>query len=371
MLPNFNGDIVAAFFDLIGLLMQVVPSLIGLTLVLIGFIMMRARTTVTLSANQLQATDHFGPLRWTRLLDTAHLTGFEINVGTSSTNGGPKKPTNNVAFLIAHTNRPARRNHQQRAGKDATPDFVIAWAYPKVWMQELADALADQIEYTNPQREGLEIKTTMGSAGDDDAAGNETPINPPQDTRIILQHEADGLTLTIPPAGIMRGSKGLGCFAVLWNGFILLMLGGVILAMLNSHKPNVSGPDSPWALLFFLPFIAVGVGMAWYSIHAGKSHASIVVIGTGDNAVLAYYRNSPVRKPRELNWTINDLSHVRVDDSNMSVNDQPIQELQVYPKQGKKVGLLAQLDDEELRWIAYELRQQTGLPRHAIIDDEM
>lgn len=370
-LPNFNDDAADAIFDLIGLLMQAIPSLIGLALVLTGFILMRARTTITLAGSQLQAADHFGPLRWTRKINTAHLTGFEINVGTSSTNGGPKKPTNNVTFLIAHTNLPARIAKQQGAAKDAKRDFIVAWAYPKGWMQELADLLADNIEYANPQLEGLEITTTMGSSEPGDLAETETRVDPPGKTRIILQQETDGLTFTIPPAGIMRGSKGLGCFAVIWNGFIFIMIVGMVLAMLNSDKPNVSGPDSPWVLLFFLPFIAVGVGMAWYSVHAGKSHASVVVIGTGDNAVLAYYRNSPVRKPRELNWAIADLSHIRVGDSNLSINDQPIQELHIHPKQGKKVGLLSQLEDEELRWIAYELRRQTGLPRHATHDDEV
>ena len=54
----------------------------------------------------------------------------------------------------------------------------------------------------------------------------------------------------------------------------------------------------------------------------------------------------------------------------MSVNDQPVRELQIQPKQGKTVGLLAQLNDEELEWVAYELRQQTGLPRQSIAVDE-
>lgn len=369
-LPNFSDDIVSAIFDLIALLMQAIPTLIGLGLVLLGLILMRARTTITLTGSQLQTTDHLGPLRWTRRLDTTKITGFEINVGTTSTNGGPKQPTNNVTFLIAHTNRPAKIAKQQGAAKHATRDFIVTWAYPKAWMQELADTLADNIEYANPGLENLEITTTLGSGEDRQQPDTETPVDPPSDTRITIQPETDGLTITIPPAGIMRGSKGLGCFAVLWNGFILFMLGGIVLTMLNSHKPGVSGPDSPWVLLFFLPFIAVGVGIAWYSIHAGKSHASLVVLGNGGDAILAYYRNSPVRKPRELNWPVNELSHIRVDDSNMSVNDKPIQELQIHPKRGKKVGLLAQLDDEELRWIAYELRRQTGLPRNDFLVED-
>ena len=156
-LPNFNGDIITVIFDLIGILTQAIPTLIGLALVSIGFVLMRARTAVTLTGSQLQTTDHFGPLRWTRRLDATQITGFEINVGTTSTNGGPKQPTNNVAFLIAHTNLPARIASSQAATKDAKRDFVVAWAYPKAWMQSFADPLTAQIEYTHPQLEGLEI----------------------------------------------------------------------------------------------------------------------------------------------------------------------------------------------------------------------
>lgn len=362
-LPNFSGDTFAAIFDLVWLLGDVVFSLAGLVLITLGLAFRYAQTTVTLSQVEITTTDRFGLLRWTRRLHTTHITGFEINVGTSSTNSGPSVPMENVTMLIAHTDLPAKFKNT----KKKEHDFIIAWGYPKTWMQELADALTEDSEFINPMLADLETTTTFGS-GDrgerSDAVG--IPVDPPKDTNILLLREPDGLTINIPPKGIMRGSKGLAFFAILWNGFILLMLGMIVFTMLTPNNPNTSGPDSPWTLLFFLPFIAVGIGLAVFSVHAGKSQASLVIIGSGEAAVLAYIRNSPVLKTRELNWPANELSHLCIGDSNMPVNDVPIQELQVHPKQGKKVGLLAQFDDEELKWIAYELRQQLGVSKRAI-----
>lgn len=39
----------------------------------------------------------------------------------------------------------------------------------------------------------------------------------------------------------------------------------------------------------------------------------------------------------------------------MEVNDRPIYELQIYPRSGKKTGLLSQRTDAELEWLAHEL----------------
>eukprot|EP00752_Nemacystus_decipiens_P016155 g14448.t1 len=325
-LPDFNKDPFAAVLDLVWLIGATLATLAGTLVTFVGLALRYGKTTVRLSQNQLSTTDRFGPLRWTRHLHAAHITGFEINVGTSRTNGGPKVPMENVTILIAHTDLPARSTKK----KDEKHDFIVAWGYPKAWMQQLADALVEEAETLNPQLADLQTTTSFGSGDRDERSDAvETPVDPPKVTNIILLREPDGLTINIPPKGIMRGSKGLAFFAVLWNGFILFMLGLTAFAMLTPDNPNTSGPDSPWVLLMFLPFIAVGVGLAAFCLHAGKSRVSLVVIGSGENAVLAYIRNSPVLKTREKNWLASDLSHICIGDSNMSVNDRPIQELQV------------------------------------------
>jgi hypothetical protein len=39
------------------------------------------------------------------------------------------------------------------------------------------------------------------------------------------------------------------------------------------------------------------------------------------------------------------------------MNDEPVLELQIYSANGKKEGMLAGRDDEELRWMASRLRR--------------
>ena len=48
---------------------------------------------------------------------------------------------------------------------------------------------------------------------------------------------------------------------------------------------------------------------------------------------------------------------IEVGPSGTEVNDVPINELQIHLISGKKRGLLSQRRDEELRWIAAELRK--------------
>jgi len=44
------------------------------------------------------------------------------------------------------------------------------------------------------------------------------------------------------------------------------------------------------------------------------------------------------------------------------VNNRPVIELQVHPRVGKKVGLLAGRDETELRWMATQLRRALKVP---------
>lgn len=356
-LPNFDADPIGAVFDLLWLIGQCIAPLIGLTLLCVGLGLLRGQTLITLTKNEIITSDRLGALRWTRRTITANITGLDISVGTSSTNNGPKVPMKNVTVLVAKTDQPARYKNT----KDKKQIFVIAWGYPKTWMQQLADALIREASFATPSMAEIEVTTTLDHEHEDDQP--ENPIDQPVDSQVLLSRQPDGLTLDIPPSGIMRGSKGLGCFAVLWNGFILIMGGVMAFAVLNPHTPNVSGPTNPSDLLFLLPFLAVGIGLIAITAHLGRSRSRLVVIGRDENAVIAWHRQSPILKVKELTWPASELSHLRVGDSNMSVNDKPIQELQIHPKHGKKIGLLRRLEDSDLRWMAYELRQQTGVSR--------
>jgi hypothetical protein len=49
----------------------------------------------------------------------------------------------------------------------------------------------------------------------------------------------------------------------------------------------------------------------------------------------------------------------------MEVNGRPVLELQIHPVGGKKWGLLAGRDEDELRWMATALRRALKLPAHS------
>lgn len=369
-LPNLSGN-ASAFsfvFNIIWTAGQAIASLSGLALILGGLFMLRGRTTVILKPSELITIDRLGPLYWTRRVLNARITGFEISIGTSSTNGGPEKPTNNVTCLIAQTDLPARFQSKEDKDRDDNPthNFFAAWAYPKDWMQQLADAITDNARIA-PHL--ADLQTTITIEHGSEFVDDQNPVEKPTDTHVLLARQPDGITIEVPPSGWLRGSKGIGFFALLWNGFILLFTAVLIFVFLAPGSGS-TGADPLWFLLFLVPFAGVGIGVGAYAAHLGKSRSSLVVVGTGPESVLAFHRISPVRKPLELTWPTTELSHIRVGASNMTVNDQPVMELQIHPKRGKKEGILAQLDDEVLRWIAYELRQQTGLPQSAITNDK-
>ena len=357
-MPNFSKSTFSGIFSILWLLGEIISTLLGIALILAGLFLFAGGTTIAIKHDQLTTRDHLGPLRWTRSLNLQQVNDIDVIVGTTSTNGGPKEPTNNVTALIANlVEEPEHMPAKPRP-------FIIAWGYPKDWMLLLGEAIKEDARRAAPRLGEMEIDVQIGS-DDEQADAIDHAVDQPAESDIELSSQPDGLTFNIPPSGIMRGTKGLGCFTVLWNSFILLFTGLFVFTMIFDDHPNVSGPSDPWALLFLLPFIAVGVGMALYTTHLGRSSSRLVVIGSGENAVIAFHRISPIRKPRELSWASTALTHLCVGDSNMSVNDEPLRELQFYPKKGKKVGILAQLDDEELEWIAWELRQQTGLPKIA------
>lgn len=56
---------------------------------------------------------------------------------------------------------------------------------------------------------------------------------------------------------------------------------------------------------------------------------------------------------------------VRVDASGIEVNEEAVLELQIYSRSGKKVGLLAGRDVDELRWMAGRLRNGLAVGRFA------
>jgi hypothetical protein len=246
--------------------------------------------------------------------------------------------------------------------------FPIAIAYPRELLLQLAEDLASQVEaelnikfptleqnsevVTRSEFVSRKIEVTEESPDTD-----KMPVVPdqPENSIVTVERRDFGITLTIPSAGIWKGSKGLIVFAVLWNMFISIFIVVGILSLIGAIKVEGDGPA--WLMLVIvLPFIAVGAGMTVAAINMGLRHASIA---TADDLLMVVRHSIFGKTTRE--WSASDLAKICCGNSGMEINNVPVKELQIIPENDKKFGCLSQLNKAELVWIAAELNQALGM----------
>lgn len=226
---------------------------------------------------------------------------------------------------------------------DEEEQFLVAVGYPAEVLLELADGLASQLNDTSyvhdtlASQDNVREKTPVEvvEVGPDDIE----PIEKPEDSDLVLQRHDAGIKIELPATGF---KSFIGLFSVVW-----LVICTALLALLVGGEAN----EPAWVgWLIAGIFEVVGIAMFLWAFNTGRRRTSIVTAGDR----LLVVSESPFRKTRH-EWSKDQLHEIRVGDSNVSVNDEPIQELQFHDNVGKKFGCLSERDDKELLWIAYEL----------------
>lgn len=196
---------------------------------------------------------------------------------------------------------------------------------------------------------------TGGSDAELDTAGQRPP--PPAGSTILCERFADGVTIQVPAAGLWKGSKGLFVFALLWNSVVALVSFCLVGGVLGANRNNQMG-DGWWVLpLMGLLFWGVGIGILLAAINMGRRRAALAVTG-GSLMVL---QTGLLGSKRRL-WEPGEVEDVRTGPSGMKINDVPVLELQIFDG-GGKLGLLSGRSDEELEWLAGELRSALQVGR--------
>ena len=168
----------------------------------------------------------------------------------------------------------------------------------------------------------------------------------PECSDIDFDEESAGVTLTIPPAGIYRGSKGLFVFGLLWT-YIVITLGLIVFGFMQQADEY-----NYWALTGIAFLVLLGPVMLARAIHMGRRRA--VLTAFGDK--LGLEQTGPFGS-KEKEWLRDELADLRTGPSGTTVGVAPIIELQIVSRDSGKVGLFAGRDDEELRWLATVLRR--------------
>jgi hypothetical protein len=195
---------------------------------------------------------------------------------------------------------------------------------------------------------------------DDDDFSEPTAAGHPQpaDSPITIERFPDGVTIQIPPAGLWRGSHGLFAFGLIWLGITAPLFLCIGCGVLGGQADAKGDPGILWALpLMMSIFLLVGIGLLLGGINMGTRKAALAVTG-GSLMVL----QTGIFGSKQRQWPPGDVEAIRTGPSGMTVNDKPVLELQIFDGGAAKFGLLAGRSDEELEWLAAELRGVLRVP---------
>lgn len=168
-----------------------------------------------------------------------------------------------------------------------------------------------------------------------------SPPEQPPGSQVLLEQNADGVTLRVPPLGVWN-TRGLFLFGLLWSGFVFCFSGVVCGAgRFDFH---------PFQLMLLL-FAVFGTTLILHGFSVGHREAVLSVVGPQLMVLETGSFGS-----RRGEWDRADLRDVRSGRSTISVNGSVLLELQIVPHQGKPFGMLLAHEQPELDWIARVLR---------------
>ncbi len=218
----------------------------------------------------------------------------------------------------------------------------LAPAYPHDLLRPLADTLAASLSLAAPTTATADrdpaVEVVEVDAGSEPA---DLSVPKPEGTDITCQSGPHGLAISVPAQGLVKGSKGMFVFGVVWIAFIAFFTTMVT----KGHAPLP-------VYLFISLFWAIGIGILLGAINMARRKVLIAVV----NNTIACRIMGPFGT-REQKVPLAVVDTIRVGPSGMKVNDRPVMELQIIPKTGRKIGLLSNRSEAEQNWLAYTLRQ--------------
>lgn len=312
----------------------------ALSVVGLGVFILTGHSTVEVAGGRLRAVEHAGPLWWRRSRRVQQVR----------------------RFTVSQTDR--RDEHQAAlagVGAAAGLSTIVAecdpggrmWlapGYPRPWLRPLAEELSRRCQ-TVTDAGTLTAAPRVVEQVDPVFTPTRQKIvrGQPAGSRAVVDEDANGLTITLPPAGLGKGTKGMFAFAVIW----CLITAGVTAAFAVGFV-NGQVDDGLWIVAAVLGlFWLLGVGMLLCSYQMGRRRAVLAVVG----GRLMVMQTGPLGSKRR-EWPWDEVARIAVGPSGMAVNDVPVLELQIHAKAGRKVGLLAGRDEAELHWLATRLRQR-------------
>ncbi len=248
--------------------------------------------------------------------------------------------------------------------------FPIAPGYLRDIIQPLADQLAERI---GKKLVGRIQATPLGSPGINPSslksaaisvvdrtrdAEQETVFEKPEKTEVVVHDQEGQLAFEVPASGVWKGSKGLIFFSLFWLAITAFATSGLVIDWMQNP---VLGWDEIVQFFVMGLFWTIGLGVLVAAVNIGKTS---VMIGVLSGEQLFVERKSLFG----TKWSEFDRQQIKKicrGPSNIEVNDKRIYQLQIHTTDGNKTGLLTQLTDAELEWIASVLRNELSISKRS------
>jgi hypothetical protein len=320
---------------------------LGGYLLFAGLLLSAGHTEVAVRAARLHLIERCGLLRWTRRRPLVELRGFRVEHEDASLPDGTR--------AMGQPGEWATLKADLANGKSVT----VCQFYPREWLLPLAEDLARRCLQV-VARGATAVAEPLPVTEDviDSALIQDRPRQPANSTA-ILEPQPDGLTITIPPAGLLRGSHWVFVVWCLgWNSFLVPAPLFLIAAFRGEMKGTDESLSVLFVCLFFSPFLLIGIGSLLALLHRGWRRTSIAVAGGSLQVV-----ESGLFGTRRHRWAATDLLDVRAI-SELREDGEGTSwavALEVQPKEGATYRLLPYRDKAELEWIATVVRQALRL----------
>jgi len=327
-----EGDVPFVIFLLLFLFLMV-----GFVFFSIALSILLGKDRIVLTPTKLIVERHLGPIRWRRNLPLSNLRYLQYGSGNIQVDGqnlfSGSLPKDFGWLAAALTNRRPK---------------ALLFGYPLEWIQPLTKFLREKIQ----EFQQKSVPVFQSEKQQVIQVEEAEVLQPPAGTKVRMEQWPGGVRLTVPPLGLFKGTKGFFFFSLVWLGFISIFT-AVFIFVPWDQKTN----HNVWiSFLIISLFWIFGIALLFYSIHMGKQRAMIQADSAGIRIAMASpFRKKVIAIPRE------EIRSITVGPSGMEINHVPVLELQIHRKNQDPVGLLAQLSDDELYWIASLLRHTLQL----------
>jgi hypothetical protein len=176
----------------------------------------------------------------------------------------------------------------------------------------------------------------------------------PIESNARVEPRLEGVKIELPPMGLRRaGGLFLFIWCIGWNTFVAIFTAVLIPAAFADQVLLNGGPEtvSPvLAILFLTPFWAVGLGILFFLVHRGRRRATLLV---EDGRLMVDEQTLFGSQPRS--WPLKNIEAIRTEfDKNIQP---PRRKIVLDLQSGTPVKLLRYRPQEEIEWLAEELRR--------------